>query len=338
MRQRWKIRLTAWILETGGSITVEAALILPVIFLLTTGFLFMGIYFYQKATAYERASALTANAAFLWDNSYRDGHSGSYVYGKYDGLYWRFREDNFMNVLRNELPERKMNRLIHALPAGWNISMNYSNTLLERKVSAETGAAIQKPWFSSFMQRDRVNGRSEASVVDPMEFIRLVRLIEHYLPQLGQDESAYSAPPILEEEWEHPGKTPPKVLLEFTREPEARAFMQKETGGKQTTIRLADGRRRQIDALDPDGIAHQAYIGYVSNRFTQLENGDKVNEQIEKDVLLMREGKVKAVVWHFYRKKGETRNGPTGPLRKELERQGIIIVIHDQEYREAESS
>ena len=79
------------------------------------------------------------------------------------------------------------------------------------------------------------------------------------------------------------------------------------------------GERRKIDVLDRDGIAHEA-------KYT-LNAGD-ARQQLRKDAELMRRGEVKGVVWHFFR----TKNGSvslSASLRKELERNGIVVIIHN---------
>jgi hypothetical protein len=54
-----------------------------------------------------------------------------------------------------------------------------------------------------------------------------------------------------------------------------------------------------------------------------------VEGQINKDLELLRSaGQVKGVVWHFFRDSRNGKIGPSKPLRKELEKRGILVVIH----------
>lgn len=313
-------------------------MVMPILLLLTVGFIFIGLYFMERSSAYGVASLMSERAAYLWDNSYRSVWNGAYPDGRHDGLYWRIREDNVGNLVRNELPERKMGRTAVLPEERWQTRLHYSNVLVKRTVTAEAESGLRSGWFAAFLGRSSAAGRSESTVVDPAELIRSVRLLERYAPEWKESRAPAEPTQISSWEADMPEKPPPAELLEFRKEIEARAYLQRQTGGRETYMKLDDGRRRLIDALDADGIAHQAYIGYVPNRFTTTPDGEKVNEQLDKDLALLRSGRVKAVVWHFYRKSGEERVGPTRPLMRELERQGVIIVIHDQEYVEVNSS
>ncbi|MNG35597.1 hypothetical protein D3C84_1223800 [compost metagenome] len=53
-------------------------------------------------------------------------------------------------------------------------------------------------------------------------------------------------------------------------------------------------------------------------------------EQLPKDVeLLQQDPTVKGIVWHFFKKDASGKGMPTDTFRKELERKGIVVVIHN---------
>jgi hypothetical protein len=80
------------------------------------------------------------------------------------------------------------------------------------------------------------------------------------------------------------------------------------------------GETRKIDALDPDGIAHEA-------KYTV--NNKQAHQEILKEVELIRKGLIKGSVWHFFRVKKTGQVELSSSLRKDLEEHGIIIVIHN---------
>jgi hypothetical protein len=81
------------------------------------------------------------------------------------------------------------------------------------------------------------------------------------------------------------------------------------------------GHRRDVEAYDRHGVAHHAYLG-------TKDIGD-VRDQFLKDEELLRKGMVKGAVWHFFRRADTGAIGPSDKLRKELEKRGIVIVIHE---------
>ena len=77
-----------------------------------------------------------------------------------------------------------------------------------------------------------------------------------------------------------------------------------------------------VDSLDPaTGIAHEAKTG-----FTRLSGF--VQRQIDKDVVLLAQGRVNGLQWHFYPSSLSGSLGPSRGLLDELRRKGIEYVIH----------
>jgi hypothetical protein len=84
------------------------------------------------------------------------------------------------------------------------------------------------------------------------------------------------------------------------------------------------GEWRLIDAMDYDGVAHQAYIGAKTYN-------SEMQQQLFKDIDLLRQGKVKGVVWHFFRRVGEPNGEPSSLLLQKLHQYGIVYIEHGHE-------
>ena len=88
------------------------------------------------------------------------------------------------------------------------------------------------------------------------------------------------------------------------------------TGGRpQVRLPTSMGPRVVDNVLN--GIGREAKVGRVA--LTK-----RIGRQVAKDAELVRKGELKGYEWHFYR--GKTGVGPTGPLRRELEKAGFRIV------------
>lgn len=78
---------------------------------------------------------------------------------------------------------------------------------------------------------------------------------------------------------------------------------------------------RFIDQLVDGVAAHESKVGYAS--LTKF-----VRSQIAKDAELLGSGMLESSTWHFFRSPITGKVGPSGPLMKELHKNGISIVIH----------
>jgi hypothetical protein len=326
-----------FIRDSKGSLTLEASLIMPILLLLTLISVFMLLYFYEKSAIYGMASGTAERISYSWDNSSKELESGAYAAGQHDGLYWRLTNDNWMNLTSNRLPEQKLGKAGRFIPESLMSSASYSNLLIHRQVHVEISSVFHSKLLTLLLRKNHVLARSGSGVIEPVEFIRNIRLVQTYWP-IVQDKlkniGKAGSTPTEEDSEIDKEKEKQKKLLEFRYEREARAYLKEKVRGVERDVKLPDGRTRKLDAVDPGGIVHQAYVGYITNRFVVLDNGEKVNGQSDKDGELLKSGQVKAVVWHFYRRTGTDKVGPSKPLLRELERQGIMVVIHDSEYVE----
>ncbi|GIP32679.1 hypothetical protein J2TS4_18890 [Paenibacillus sp. J2TS4] len=308
---------------------------LPVIFLCTVAILFFCLFMYQKAALFHSAAVSADRTAAHWDNSYKDPISGAYPLDKNDGLYWRVFNDQASDLLgllglgnpavvalpaeasaKGSGPVRKLTQAAQWLPETLEGELSYSNRGLDRTVQVKLGHALKIPsivqnWFAM----ERAAGASSAQVTDPVEWIRAIDLTRSYL---GRIKGKISTEDV-KKSWPESVPDPPK--LDFNSEKEASEYLRELVNGKSVRIDTNTvGKYRIIDALDRDGVAHEVKYNV---------NYKDAKDQIKKDVELMERGEVKGVVWHFFRINKKGRNDLTPALRKELEQNGIVVIIHN---------
>ncbi len=329
-------RLRRFCLSEAGSFTIEASLVLPVIFLCTIAILFFALFMYQKAVLFHTAAVSADRTAAHWDNSYKDPVTGSYPLDKNDGLYWRVFNDQASDLLGIiglgnpavvELPQsgtqpsgsgpnKKLLQAAQQLPVSLEGQLSYSNHGLDRTVQIKLNQFLGIPslvqdWFAM----DQAAGESVAQVTDPVEWIRAVVLTKSYLSRIKGKAPATD----VKKTWLESVSDPPEVIIRS--EKEASEYLRNFVNGKSVEIETHTvGQYRIIDALDRDGVAHEA-------KYTI--NSKNVKDQIKKDVELMKRGEVKGVVWHFFRHVKTGKTALTPSLRRELERNGIVVIVHN---------
>jgi hypothetical protein len=312
---------------------------MPLIMLLTVLAVLMLFYFYEKSAVYSLAASAAERIAYTWDNSSKAVRTGAHPIDRHDSLYWRLTDDNWMNLFHNVLPIKKLEKTSSLIPTKLSVSSRYDHSAVHRKVHIGISSLFRTPLVSDVLGKREASAAAASNVIEPVEFIRNIRLIQSYWPfvQDKLEQLRGRSPESSKDNEEEPEeKKRPKKLLEFRYERDARVYLKEQVHGVEKDVKLPDGRTRKLDAVDPDGVVHQAYVGYMSNRFVMLENGDKVSGQADKDGALLRSGQARAVIWHFYRRVGTDKLGPSKPLQRELERQGILVIIHDEEYVEVE--
>jgi hypothetical protein len=170
---------------------------------------------------------------------------------------------------------------------------------------------------------DWASGTSTELIIEPAEFIRNIELFMGFLPVIRQklegDAIRNTLSPWLDRQDPVPAVD---RELTFRVHSEAVKYLRALVRGKEQRVPTQEnGKWRLLDAMDKHDVAHQAYIGPKS-----LNND--VRNQMLKDAELIRQGKVKGVVWHFFRRTGESSAGPSASLKRELQKHGIIIVVH----------
>lgn len=327
-------RTGRFVRDASGSITVESALVMPVVLVLTCMFLFFGLFLFERADLQQKALLVSVRAASAWVCCGVDGSNGS---AEERGLYWRWSEGwetgwwrsdgadgsavRLSLPLRGEPPSHSAwTRLAAAaqrLPAYLRGELRYGGMVPGRHVAAALRSFVRIP------RRFSVGGDREAYaygrslVVDPAESIRNVQLIKEYAGRLrSRYANGGEAKRDIQRFLELEGRA------EFDRHDEAAEYLRKLVSGYATQFTLASGEVRMADAMTSNGVLHQAYLTF---RESQLRI------QMRKDAELLRQGNpVKSVVWHFFRKTGNQGEvGPSAGFHRELEENGIVVVIHD---------
>ncbi len=339
-----------WMEEEKGNFTLESSLLFPVVILITLAMIFFGMFLYLQFFIYFNAVQASERLAFTWDNSHKSLLTGDYYVGAEDGLYWRTTDDGALDWLgfanaadANKLSfgskdtltigasliGRKLQRIHAILPPSVSGQTAYYNHWLNRKVSVQLQTLFSAPKPLQSLFPAWVNsGQTSSAVTEPAEFIRLVDIVRTYAPEVKQWIGKQGAQKQNDQNSDEPvrsGETGSDRIQSFDTHDQAKRYLQHLVHGRESHFSTEEyGTWRMVDALDSGGVAHQAYYGTQSY-------SKEVRGQLAKDLELMRKLQVKGVVWHFFRRKKDDSIGLSAKLRNELERSGIIIVIHDED-------
>jgi len=320
--------------KDDGSLTLEATLVVPLVmaasFLTTIGVL-LAIH---EAMLLAEARISAERAADTWDESSKDVSTGAFVPYLKDSIYWKEFDDGFeidipflVNKERKAevqidavgaesagggLPVRKLLRLADRLPEQLGATLRFTRNGTDRTVTVSFNPEHA---ISTFLPALAVE--SSAPVLLPTELIRMIDFDRTYGSVVAEalDRRTIEALFLSLKNNDRP--------LSFATEAHARQALQRSVKGKEQWFFLdPSGRsRRLVDALDRYGVAHQAFLGYRA-----LDASTR--SQLKKDAELLKTGRVKGVIWHFYRKEKTGRIGPSASLAQELEKNGISIVLH----------
>lgn len=325
----------------AGSVTLESSLIMPTILIIVVSVLFVSLYYYEHVILHYKASSTAERLAYVWDNSYKDAETGFVPPNRHDGLYWRtgsrdlsglfsFGAENAVTIslpaymsgaearedAGESLQRAKLARAAELLPQSANGRLGYRHRLIDREISVTLGKAGVLPFLSALWMENHMEAQAISVATDPVDRIRTVDLVRTYFVRLKD----YASKPKAAETIPAPPR--PIEKLAFARAEEAAAYLRTLVGGVKASVNTPSQKNRQLDALDADGLFHEVKLGYTSK-------SKDVEAQIAKDLELLRSGTVvKGAVWHFFRKAKDGKLGPSKPLRQELERHGIIVVIH----------
>lgn len=324
--------------SNAGSYTLESSLIYPTIILALVSIVFLSLFVYEKASLYQVAATTAERASFTWDNSRKDWVTGNVMPGQHDGLYWRTGNDGISGMfsfgtdfglrkvqlpasdgtapINDSGPDGKLLRAAMQLPDDLDGELTYRHGLIDREVNVKLGQTGLLPFLAGKWIGSRMETDVSSYVTDPVELIRNVDFVRTFVVRIKDLVTKPEAEQTVQTE-----PTQQKKLV-FARAEEAAVYLRGVTGGVKDIIETPNGTKRQLDVLDADGLMHEVKLGYTSK--------DKdIEAQIAKDLQLMKQGtKVKGVVWHFFRKEKDGKIGPSKPLRQYLEKQGIIVVIH----------
>lgn len=332
-------RIHRFLRDTAGQITLEASLTLPVIFLATVMLLFLALFSYHQASLQYATAMTSERAAYIWDNSRKDPFTGAVKAGENDGLYWRLTNDNAShmfsyllpmpsasvrlpltqnNAFMDSGPQGKLARAASAMSADEaQGELGYENFGVLRFVRAALHKPIHFPYFvQRLWGKADVSAASKSYVIDPAEIIRLTDLTRTFIGEIqGRIKPKDALAAMVEP------KTSVKERQQIRGHDQAAQYLQLLVSGKKHEIEVQPGTKRIIDALDANGVAHAAYYHFTEKQLREV--------QISKDAELLKKGKVNGVVWHFFKRSDQAKVKLSPGLLRELERNGIVVVVHE---------
>lgn len=344
MRIRFGCRMSNPLLRNDrGSVTTEAALVLPAVLLSTVLVIFAAAYAAQSSLVYVTSRISADRVSHVWDNSYKHPVSGMYSLQSHDPLYWRWAGDGaqvWFGMLTGidrhtvvypaaaetgagSLVQRKLSGGSSGWPYAYTGEGAFRNNGFIKSVTVEARVPFPAPSLFEVGFDDAIGGRSGDIVTEPAEFIRNIDMALSYLPlirsRLGVDRIGDTI-----SDWIHrtgmAGSN--EGDLTFAHHAEAVKYVRSLVRGQERRIATKEtGHWRLIDAMDRYGVAHQTYIG-------PKHTAKDVTDQMLKDAELIRDGKLNGVVWHFFRRTGDADSGPSPSLRSQLESRGIMVVVH----------
>ncbi|MBC8081220.1 MAG: pilus assembly protein [Gorillibacterium sp.] len=319
-----------------GQLTLEATMVFPLILVLSFCMLFFSLYVYRSANLEFASEAAAESAASNWDNSQKDPLTGAYEPSGNDGLYWRTSSSEWSALFglsgnrssRLILPvedsqamsinQKKLARAAVRIPLDVKGELVYQNSFIERSVRVRLNqAGVAPSFYNSLMPSDRSTGAAVSYVTEPAEFIRNLELFVDYAGRLKSFLTKKDGGQAAFEQFSEE-KPPPYI----DSEAKAKKYIQEMVNGKLPDHLVTNpvGKWREYDAIDADGVAHDA-------KYTISKQ--EAFAQIAKDAELLRRGEIKGCVWHFFRYKKSNKQYLTPAIKSELERNGIIYVVHD---------
>ncbi len=203
-----KIRKRAFSLfrDTHASFTVEATIVMPIVFICVVLILLLCLYLYQSAMLVQASAITSERAAYSWNNHYKEARTGSFAQDQTEELYWRLTEDQLLSAVFSRLggdeaaetiripgeaggslTATKMANAAKELPAGMDGTMTSKRGLLHPITSV-----LHTPLKLAPIQRlagDRMGGSQYSTVVEPTEFIRNIELIRYYAGKFKADKA-----------------------------------------------------------------------------------------------------------------------------------------------------
>lgn len=190
--------------STGGSFTLEASTVFPLLFGALFLYFIVALYLFQQGVFYSGAVMASEVAAFRWDNSRRDAASGLPPAGEDDGLYWRLTEDGLLRGMMNmgqpaesisaypldrrgavpyDLPAVKLAKAGDRLNESWTGEMRYL-----RGVHGMIETRLYPSVPIDLPGGRKIGAAAKAQPSDPVEFIRSIDLVRYYTAKFRTSE------------------------------------------------------------------------------------------------------------------------------------------------------
>lgn len=333
-RDRMKRLFRRFVRCQRGSIVIEAALTMPLIFLFTVVLLAVGLLAYQRSDFTRHAYEWSERAAYVWKDSHQEPVTGAFTYKNMDDVYSSIVSEGlgWMGAVFHQFQQAAVSFPDHSV-SGQSLSAAkllrssdladsdvagqgvYYNRLLEGEVRADwqLASATGKQPFPLF-PASKLQLQASGYYADPVQFLRNMDLVVTYTAKLKQyfsnpQSAADAIKEVLPKQEAKPA---------IRSEAQAKQYLQQLLGATGTKLQTAQGERI-IDVLDSDGVGHEA-------KYTVNKTDAKL--QIAKDGELIRTGQVKGVIWHFFYVEKLGRYDTTSALLQLLEENGIMVVYH----------
>lgn len=208
----------------GGSMTLEASLVLPGVLVVTFALILLAATTADRVAHYYAVSVAGERAAFAWPHSAADIRTGGYPAGQYDGLYWRLKDDAMLAGLffggadedegrgasvrigpaggtgdeagdGHSLAARKLRKSASSLPDGTQGTIVYRNRIWLREVEVVAeDAAMPDPLRRLWpMLSPTASASVSAVVIEPAEWLRTFELVRYYKAKFEQKGSRSEA-------------------------------------------------------------------------------------------------------------------------------------------------
>jgi len=164
----------------GGSITVEAAIVVPVVILSIAALIYIAILMYQQAYIQSLASRSAEMGAASWNNTLKDFETGKIDKENLDkaGLYWRMLDtgkQSKMSKVLDYINSKIEDSIVY--PGSRKVDVKLNDYIVYKKLIVTIECTCKIP-FGEFLKlfgikKDyTIRAQSEVAISDPAEFIR----------------------------------------------------------------------------------------------------------------------------------------------------------------------
>ncbi|CAM3524207.1 TadE/TadG family type IV pilus assembly protein [Marinicrinis lubricantis] len=322
-----------WMKDDRGSFTLEASIVIPILILTVFALLALTETVYEKIGLEKALHQQVERSAYTWNNSSKQIETGAFDIEANDGLYWRWTGNDIFaslfgasdystltfpeDLTGQDLVSMKLQRSVEGFRSDVTGTFEFQNYMLLQSVTGSGEFVYDSPLLQ-IVDPPLLQAESVSYIVDPVELNRTVDFLRTYGKKLM--DTKVSKKKASEQVNRFLGLENGQAAFRYHKD--TLPYLRKLVGSVKHDFYYDTAHgKRQVDAMDNNGVVHQSYLTFNS----------KIREQLEKDAdLLKNNSEVKGIVWHFFRRTGQTgKVGPSDALRKEIESKGIVIVIHD---------
>ncbi|WP_027087698.1 hypothetical protein [Cohnella panacarvi] len=191
--------------DSSGVFALEASMVLPWVMVLSCLVLLFALYVSLHSQVYFSSSIAAERAAYGWSNSAKDARTGAYPAERYDGLYWRMKDDALLqgwfgmatgnrpvsvpialasNAEGDSSASGKLARIGTTMPGSLSGVIEYRNIGIQRTVTVKARSGWLPEALVKFRGQKPASADVSALVVEPAELIRSFDLIRYYTAKM----------------------------------------------------------------------------------------------------------------------------------------------------------